>query len=504
MSDFEFCGFQGVKSMIAGRNQEQWNIYLKERSEEAFTQVVTDHVDLVYGTALRSLAGDVHLAKDATQSVFIDLAGKKPKLESDAALAGWLYRHTQFTASKMVRTEQRRRQREQKFGHMKPSLDSGSDDQLELVSPHLDQCLQELGDSDRETLLLRFFQKKPLKRVGEELGISADAAQKRVRRALDKLKGLLERRGVALTVTSLATVLTSQSAVAAPLGLAAQIASTSLLASATQTGWVAALTQMNQHFIGMKTSYIVTGAATMMVAVPLVYQFQSMQALKEEQEALREEITAMDGVSEDYTAWQMAQNELARFEQLRDELGDKGRIAEEVDALKADDAEDKLRKMAELNDAKAKLENAQLEKEEVEKQIQFKNHQVKVVNTLKHLGLAAHIFASEHAEQFPSSFDEMEEQLSGLEEQFKDTPLEGFEYFRHERPVVFSGSDRKEPTMILFREVEPRFDGETYHRAYTFYDGSVQIKQSETPDFSEFEKLHTATPENLPESIQAE
>jgi len=480
--------------MRVGQIQTRWNVYLKERSEEAFKQVVADHVDLVYGTALRTLAGDVHFAKDATQSVFIDLARKKPKLENDAALAGWLHRHARFTASKMVRTEQRRRQREQKFEHMKSSHDVDAESRVELVAPHLDQCLQELEDSDRETLLLRFFQNQPLESVGERMGISADAAQKRVRRALDKLKMLLEKRGAVLSVSSLATVMASQAAVAAPLGLAAQVASISLLNAASQTGWIAVLSQINQHFIAMKTGYLVTGAATVMVAVPLVYQFQSMQALKEEQKTLREEIAAMDGVSEDYAAWQKMRNEQARLEQLQDELEDKERLSEEVAALKADDAENKLKKMAELNDAKAKLEAAENEKEETERQIEFKRHQIKVINSMKHLGLFARIYATDHEDELPNNFEQIANFTDESKEHFKDTPLEGFEYFKHERHP-----SETEPNMILFREVEPRFDGKLYHRAYTFCDGSVQSRTSETGDFSDWEKLHTATLENQPQ-----
>ena len=59
--------------------------YAAEKSEEAFAELVRRHLDLVYSTALRQLAGDTHLAQDVAQGVFTALARKA------ATLTGWLY-----------------------------------------------------------------------------------------------------------------------------------------------------------------------------------------------------------------------------------------------------------------------------------------------------------------------------------------------------------------------------------------------------------------------------
>src|SRR5690349_24439071 len=87
--------------------------YAETKSEEAFAELVRKHIDLVFSAALRQVGGDVHLAQDVTQSVFNDLARKAASLSSRAVLAGWLYTSARYAAAKIVRTEHRRRLREQ-------------------------------------------------------------------------------------------------------------------------------------------------------------------------------------------------------------------------------------------------------------------------------------------------------------------------------------------------------------------------------------------------------
>jgi DNA-directed RNA polymerase specialized sigma24 family protein len=114
--------------------------YTRERSESAFGELVTRHIDLVYSVALRVAGGDSHLAQDVTQTVFLDLARKAASLSHVAVLAGWLYRHAWFTATKMARTERRRQTREQTAMEMR-ALDVNTGSPWELIAPHLDEGL---------------------------------------------------------------------------------------------------------------------------------------------------------------------------------------------------------------------------------------------------------------------------------------------------------------------------------------------------------------------------
>src|SRR5215210_1487222 len=86
--------------------------YVKNGSEPAFRELVTRYVDLVYSAAVRLVNNDTHLAEDVTQTVFADLARMARTLSPEVMLGGWLHRHTCFVASKTLRGERRRRERE--------------------------------------------------------------------------------------------------------------------------------------------------------------------------------------------------------------------------------------------------------------------------------------------------------------------------------------------------------------------------------------------------------
>ena len=205
--------------------------YARERSESAFGELVARHIDFVYSTALRVVNGDSHLAQDVAQTVFIHLARKAGSLPDDVALPGWLHRLTCYTATKAVRAERRRQSREQTAMEMR-ALDDNTRPEWEQVAPYLDESLNRLNSADRDALVLRFLKQQDLRAVGVALGISDDAAQKRVDRALEKLHVLLKHRGATLSAAALGTALATEAVTAAPAGLAASVAGAALASAA--------------------------------------------------------------------------------------------------------------------------------------------------------------------------------------------------------------------------------------------------------------------------------
>ena len=207
--------------------------YVEQGSEEAFTELVRRHINMVYGTALRQLRGDVPMAEDTAQSVFTALAHKPGSSMRIVNLAGWLYSTTRFQVSHAVRTERRRREREQK-AHVMQMIYTGdsSRDRTEVPSELLDEVIERLDEDEREAILHRFFEGQSFPEMGSILDISEDAARMRVNRALEKIRKLFEKNGITSSAGAIAAALANQ-VVAVPAGLASSISSAALAGAAT-------------------------------------------------------------------------------------------------------------------------------------------------------------------------------------------------------------------------------------------------------------------------------
>ena len=151
--------------------------YTERRSETAFAELVRRHVDFVYSAALR-MVRDAHLAEDVTQGVFVAFAQNARQLTNRPVLSGWLHRTAQNLAANTVRSDVRRRAREQEAAAMNELLAAESDANWENIAAHLDAGLGELDEADRDALLLRYFERKSAREMAQILGTTDDTAQK--------------------------------------------------------------------------------------------------------------------------------------------------------------------------------------------------------------------------------------------------------------------------------------------------------------------------------------
>lgn len=208
--------------------------YVQERSEEAFAQVVRRHVDWVYAAAARQMR-DPALAEDVTQAVFIVLARKAEAVLGLKVLSGWLFRTCQYCCANALKRERIRRQHEQKAAAMRSERieeEAGWNE----IAPMLDAAVGGLGEADRQALLLRYYEGRSVKEVGEALGVSEGVMQKRLSRAIQKLRRLLGQRGVKVSATTLAVLLVGQMVQAAPAHLASAATAAALSSAAAGAG----------------------------------------------------------------------------------------------------------------------------------------------------------------------------------------------------------------------------------------------------------------------------
>lgn len=192
--------------------------YASTKSETAFGVLVARYVNLVYSAALR-FTGNPHHAEEITQAVFIILAHKAGRLRRGTVLSGWLYHTARLTAANFVKGEIRRQFREQE-AYMQSTLTETDADAWKQIAPLLDEAMGRLGETDRNAVVLRYFENKSAQEIATALKLNEAAAHKRVTRGLEKLRKYFVKRGVTLSATVIAGTVAANSVQAAPIGLA--------------------------------------------------------------------------------------------------------------------------------------------------------------------------------------------------------------------------------------------------------------------------------------------
>lgn len=208
--------------------------YSREHSQDSFAALVTRYMNLVYSAALRQVRSP-QLAEEVCQTVFTQLACKADKLKPGTILSAWLYQTTRNASIDVVRSEIRRKLREEIAIQMSAANETSAG--WTDIEPLLDEAMQSLEQTDRAAILLRFFEGKSLNEVGHALGSSEDAAQKRIQRAVERLRKFFEKRKLKIGATGLVALVSANAVQSAPSGLAILVATSSLanLSSTTAT-----------------------------------------------------------------------------------------------------------------------------------------------------------------------------------------------------------------------------------------------------------------------------
>jgi RNA polymerase sigma factor (sigma-70 family) len=278
--------------------------FVREKSQDAFTALVQRHVNLVYSAALRQVRSP-QLAEEITQSVFADLACDAGKFSGAGfqpanSVIPWLYAITRRTAIDTIRKESRRQLREQiavEMNDMNATAQSGTG-----VSPvwtdieqHLDDAMAALDETDRSAILLRYFENKTLREVGEALGTNDDAAQKRVSRAVERLREFFSKRNVTIGASGLAVLISANAVQSAPIGLAVTISAAVVLAgTAVSTSTVITTTKAIAMTTLQKTAITAVLAAAVGTGIFEAHQaaqlHNQVQTFQHQQAPLGEQI----------------------------------------------------------------------------------------------------------------------------------------------------------------------------------------------------------------------
>jgi len=184
--------------------------FLARHEDAAFRALVERHGPMVLGVCRRVLR-NAHDAEDAFQATFLVLARKAASVRPREVLANWLYGVACRTAQK-ARVARARANAVKRRAYERGTAMSGraptEDEVWHDLQPVLDQELQRLPDKYRVAVVLCDLEGKPRKDAARQLGWPEGTLSGRLARARKLLAERLTRRGVTLSVATLAAALT--------------------------------------------------------------------------------------------------------------------------------------------------------------------------------------------------------------------------------------------------------------------------------------------------------
>ncbi len=230
-------------------------VWVRHQRQADFTEIVRRHLGLVQSIARRQLDQDG--SEDIAQQVFAILARKASSLAGLRSLAAWLHQVTLLECRRAVRNQIRER-RNQEAAMQNLTIASARDPLAEAL-PYLDAAISVLSESDRELILLRYSEGLTFSQAAKRTGRKEAALRQQASRAVEKLSGMLRRRGVCVPAATLTTGL--------GLHLAgSSTASAALLVSAsalTSAGGISGLSLAGITFLIMNTKQSIIGGAVL-------------------------------------------------------------------------------------------------------------------------------------------------------------------------------------------------------------------------------------------------
>jgi RNA polymerase sigma factor (sigma-70 family) len=458
-------------------DQELLHHFARTNSGDTFAELVNRNVNLVYSTALRLVNGDRHLAQDVAQTVFTDLVRKAGSLTRRNNLAGWLYTSTHFAATKVVRGESRRRDREEKFMR-EPSNDTAPAADWEKVRPALDDAMHELREADREAIILRYFENRQFAEVGSKLGLNENAARMRVERALEKLRAILAKRGITPAAT-VASLISANAVQIAPTGFA------TILSTASLTAGGAGSFTLLKIMTATKLKFAISTVLVASAATAFVVQHNNLEKLRQQSALLQQQIARLqteraDLANQTATASGSSKLTHGEFNELLKLRGEIGALRQQTAELGQLRQENQHLQAMQLNADARQRANSDAQNQEHEAAL-------RKLNDAK-LGMLAFImFADENQRACPTSFAQVVDYLG------TNADLVGTNF-----DIAYQGSmsDIANPSgTIVLKEKRPWLatSGE-WMKTYGFADGHSEIHTEPDGNFENYEKDHSALP----------
>jgi RNA polymerase sigma factor (sigma-70 family) len=309
--------------------------YAKDGCERSFSQLVERHLNLVYSAALRQVRSP-ESAREVSQSAFVELAKNAGKLGAGTVLPAWLYAVTRRRAIDLVRSESRRHRREQLACELNAMTSATTD--WNHIEPLLDEAMDSLDPADRAAILLRYFENRTFAEVGEALGTTEAAAQRRISRAVERLRQFFGRKRLPIAAAGVAAAISANAVQAAPIGLASVISAHAVTVGATAvtaTAVTKAIVMTTLQKACIATAFAATIGAGVYEASHASQLAARVQSLEQAQQQISGQ-SAQSAADLDDANKKLATLE-SENEQLRARMGKLNTDSQELQQTKLDD-----------------------------------------------------------------------------------------------------------------------------------------------------------------------
>lgn len=182
---------------------ELLSAYVEKHDMAAFEELYRRYSGVVYSVCLRHLNGSVD-AEDAATACFSVLIRKAGSLIGRSSLAGWFYSCARVSARKAGYLQRKRQIREIEVTDALPEAVPADEGKWNAIVPILEAEIADLPSSQREVLVLQYYQGMSVSQIAEKLGRPRGTVATWTRRGLERLRERLGLLGRDLSVEDMA------------------------------------------------------------------------------------------------------------------------------------------------------------------------------------------------------------------------------------------------------------------------------------------------------------
>lgn len=237
---------------------ERWRLH---RDAEAFAELGRRHAEMVFAVCRRVLhnASD---AEDVAQECFLNLAQTPPTGKETSSLGGWLHTVATRRAIDRLRTDRQRQRREARFASEAAQKEEPDWDDIQ---GYLDDVIAGLPPKHGDLIVRHFLEGQTHQAIAQALRIPRTTVTSRVTVGIDLVRKGLRRRGITVTASALASLLTIESAEAIPATLTAALGKIALATSQTAS-LTSSLTTLGGIVLSIKKTVVVVAISVALVA----------------------------------------------------------------------------------------------------------------------------------------------------------------------------------------------------------------------------------------------